>query len=160
MSKKKNPRKVKASQKPTKLKKGLVPGTVLILMGGQFRGRRVVFLKQLESGLLLVTGPYAINGVPLRRVNQRFCIATSSKVEIGKSGTDITDAHFAREAKKEKKSDSGMFTADTAKEAISDEKKTAQKDADKGVKVDGDMKAYLKARFSLSANMYPHEMKF
>merc|ERR1712226_1263453 len=124
-----------------KLKKGLSPGSVLILLAGRFRGRRVVFLKQLESGLLLVTGPYAINGVPLRRVNQRFCIATSSKVEIGKSGSAITDAHFAREAKKkDKKSDSGMFAADTAKEGISDEKKTAQKEADKDLKVDGDMK--------------------
>merc|ERR1711862_230200 len=124
------------------------------------RGRRVVFLKQLESGLLLVTGPYAVNGVPLRRVNQRFCIATSSKVEAGKSGSAVTDALFARDKKKGKKAESGMFAAESAKEGISDARKSAQKDADKGIKVDGDMKAYLKARFSLSANMYPHEMKF
>mmetsp|Transcript_78070 Transcript_78070/g.123178 ORF Transcript_78070/g.123178 Transcript_78070/m.123178 type:complete len:172 (+) Transcript_78070:61-576(+) len=158
LAKKKNPRKVKASQKPTKLRSSITPGTVLILLAGRFRGRRVVFLKQLESGLLLVTGPYAINGVPLRRVNQRFCIATSTKVEIGASGKDISDAFFARDGKKKKQS--GLFETDTPKEPISEEKKGAQKNADKTVKVDGDMKAYLKARFSLSANMYPHEMNF
>merc|ERR1711981_1144278 len=102
----------------TKLRSGITPGTVLILLAGRFRGRRVVFLKQLESGLLLVTGPYAVNGVPLRRVNQRFCIATSTKVPVG-DAKDISDAFFARDAKKKaKKTESGFFASDTAKEGL------------------------------------------
>merc|ERR1712106_968704 len=107
-----------------------------------------------ESGLVLVTGPYAVNGVPLRRVNQRFCIATSTKVNVGDAGKKITDAHFARAAKKkDKKTESGFFSTDKSKDPLSDEKKATQKEADKDIKVDADMKAYLKARFSLSANM-------
>merc|ERR1712129_286686 len=135
-----NARKVKQSKKPTKLRNSITPGTILVLLAGRFRGKRVVFLKQLDSGLLLVTGPYNVNGVPLRRVNQRFCIATSTKVNVG-DAKDITDAFFARDAKKkEKKTESGFFAAkDKKSEGRDDKKKAAQKTVDGTVKIESDI---------------------
>ena len=53
-----NSRKAK-SAKTAQLKKGYEAGSVIILLSGRFRGRRVVLLKQLESGLLLVSGTFS-----------------------------------------------------------------------------------------------------
>eukprot|EP00928_Gymnodinium_smaydae_P099210 TRINITY_DN93_c0_g1_i1.p1 TRINITY_DN93_c0_g1~~TRINITY_DN93_c0_g1_i1.p1 ORF type:complete len:181 (+),score=56.70 TRINITY_DN93_c0_g1_i1:77-619(+) len=164
-TKKKGTKKGSKVQKPTKIRKNIEAGSVLILLAGRFRGRRVVFLKQLDSGLLLVTGPYAVNGVPLRRVNQRYCIATSTKVDLkGANYSAVTDAHFARDAKKKQKKGESAFFADKAaeKSSMPESKKADQKKMDepvvKGLKAD--VKAYLKSRFSLTSNSRPHEMKF
>lgn len=99
----------------TKLRKGVEPGRVLILLAGRFRGKRVVFLKQLQSGLLLVTGPYKYNGVPLRRVNQVYTLTTSTKVDLkGVDASKIDDKLFKRE-KKSKNSQEEKFFAESNK---------------------------------------------
>ena len=103
---------VRDSKKPkaTKLRKSITPGTVLIVLAGRFRGRRVVFLKQLPSGLLLVTGPYKVNGVPLRRVNQAYVIPTSTKVDLaGVDVASVDDKFFTKNKKKMSRSEDGTF---------------------------------------------------
>ena len=55
---------------------------VVIILSGRFRGRRVVYLKKLESNLLLVTGPYKYNGVPLKRVNAAYVLPTNTKLKF------------------------------------------------------------------------------
>ena len=164
------PKKTNESKKPrpTKLRSSITPGTVLIVLAGRFKGKRVVFLKQLPSGLLLVTGPYKINGVPLRRLNQAYVLATSTKVDIsGANLAGIDDSYFAKLKQKKQKGD--MFFERRTELTEEDKKRIADKKA-KQVEFDKPLVAgigkvellgkYLSTRFTLRDNQKPHEMKF
>lgn len=163
------PKKSRKSPKPTKLRPSITPGSVLILLAGRFRGKRVVFLKQLESGLLLVTGPYKVNGVPLRRVNQAYVIATSTKVDLEgvKVDAKINDAYFAKTATKGSASAEAEFFSEgkpKEKEPFPEAKSADQKELDKAIvaaiQKQENLAKYLKASFGLSKGQFPHQMTF
>ena len=141
-----------------KLKKPLVAGQVVILVAGRFAGKRVVYLKQLASGLLLVTGPYNVNGVPLRRVNQKYVIASSTKVSVaGVDASKIDDKFFARE-KAAKGADASTKTKTSpARQAAQTAIDTALK---ANIAKEEQMEAYLKSKFSLKTGERPHALKF
>lgn len=156
----------KVRRNPPRLRKSITPGTVLIILAGRFRGKRVVFLKALESGLLLVSGPYKINGVPLRRVNQAYVIATSTKVDVkGVDVSSITDEYFSRAKDEPKGEEDQFFKGDAPKPAVvSDQRKADQKKVDdaliKAVQAVDKLESYLAAHFTLTANDKPHLMTF
>lgn len=154
--------------KPAKLRSSFEPGKVLIVLSGPYRGKRVVFLKQLESGLILITGPHKLNGVPLRRMNARNVIVTSTKVDLGKINLRaIDDSLFKKPVKKApKKSEENFFATENKeqKKELPAEFKELQKKVDGQVvpaikKVDK-LDKYLKSLFSLDNGQFPHEMKF
>lgn len=108
-------------------------------------------------------GPYAVNGVPLRRVNQAFVIATSTVVDISKVKLPATvnDSFFTAEKKAARAEHKKAFfevAAETV--ALPEEKKAIQKAVDDAIAVKADQKAYLKAAFSLSKGDKPHAMAF
>jgi len=154
------------------LRPSIKPGQILILVAGRHAGKRVVFMKQLKSGLLLVTGPFKLNGCPLRRINQIYVIATSTSVDISKVTVpaNVDDKFFNRvkAAKKPKKAAEGEIF-DTKKEVykVNEERKVAQLSVDKqlldALKASPEksmLNSYLKSKFSLSNKQYPHKMKF
>merc|ERR1712071_10205 len=140
-----------------KVRASLTAGTVAILLAGVHKGKRVIVLKALDTGLLLITGPHKLNGCPMRRVNQRYLVATSTKVDVSKVKIpeNVNDKYFARvkaekEAYKpseERKKD--QVTVDTQVLA-----------AIKATKDGAILRQYLKATFALSKGEFPHKMQF
>lgn len=157
-----------------KLRKSLTPGTVVILVAGVHKGKRAVFLKQLASGLLLITGPFALNAVPLRRVHQQYVIATATKLDIKdvKVPEEANDYFFRRIKKHNKqprKGDKRSLFAKKKKKAYkaSGQRKAMQKDMDTQllnvIKKSPEKKSllsYLSSMFGLRSSQYPHRMKF
>ncbi len=159
------PKNTRKTARPQKLRASLVPGTVLILLAGRFRGKRVVYLKNLKDNTLLVSGPFKVNGVPLRRVNARYVIATSTKVDVSSVDVSKFDVeYFAREKSPKGKSESKFFGEEQPKKEIKEERVSDQKSVDKQllaeIKKTPLLKEYLSATFSLKNGDKPHAMKF
>merc|ERR1712158_130319 len=151
-----------------KVRASLTPGTVAIILAGVHKGKRVIVLKQLGTGLLLVSGPYALNGCPLRRINQRYLLATKTIVDVSavKVPEHINDAYFKRAKKAAKaKKEGDIFEAKKEEYKPSEQRKTDQTAVDAGIleaikkHAYGKMlKQYLRTGFGLSKGEFPHKM--
>ncbi|CAF9935944.1 MAG: hypothetical protein HETSPECPRED_009956 [Heterodermia speciosa] len=166
-----SPKRVRKSIHPAKPRSSLQPGCVLILLAGRFRGKRVILLKHLPQGVLLITGPFKINGVPLRRVNARYVIATSFKVDLkgidGKAVEKVgEEGYFSRERKQDKKGEEAFFKQGEKpeKKQVASTRASDQKAVDKAIlsniKQVPDLREYLQSTFSLRNGDRPHEMKW
>ena len=125
------------------------------------------FLRLNNNNFTFYLGPYTVNGVPLRRVNQKYVIATKTKVPIdGVNVGAVDDKLFAREKRAKKIGEEKLFdvNAEPTKNDISPERKKIQTAIDTQLtanisKVEM-LSAYLKAKFTLSKADKPHAMVF
>jgi len=163
--------KVHKTKKAMSLRPSVTPGTVLIVLTGRHKGKRVVFLKQLaKSGLLLVTGPMKLNSTPLRRIAQAFVIATKTKIDVSgvKIPDHVNDDYFRRtNFKTPKKDDNDLFASGKTEYVVSDQRKADQKAVDgpimSAIRKHADRKmiyGYLGSRFALGKNQHPHKLLY
>ena len=159
--------------KCTKVRKSLQPGTVCIVLAGPYRGRRVVNLGPVGTqGLIAVTGPFKLNGVPLRRVDPAYVIATSTKVDISNVDcTEVENKLFGKAKKAMRKRSEKQFLKMKESTKVADEMK-AMFDVRKKLQIKIDesilknlsktpsMAKYIASRFTLRRNEAPHKMKF
>merc|ERR1711997_445204 len=117
------------------LRATLTPGKICILLAGAHKGKRVVVLKQLASGLVLITGPMKVNGCPMRRVNQMYLLATETSVDVSgvKLPDSINDDYFrrAKAPKAGKKTEGDIFANKKEEYKPSDQRKADQENVDK-----------------------------
>lgn len=83
------------NKKKYKEKKVIEKGSILILIGNKFNGKKCILLKYSKKGALIVSGPYSINGIPLRRINFKYAIQTDIKIDIlGLNTQFLSDKYF------------------------------------------------------------------
>lgn len=124
----------------------------------------------MPSGLLLVTGPYSLNQCPLRRISQRYVIATSTRANISKVQlpAHINDDYFKRADKKvQNRGEGDVFAAKKERYVPTEQKKADQAAVDKAVRTalstHKDKKLlfkYLRSYFALSSSQCPHRLRF
>jgi len=165
-------RKAPFSKHKRTLRKSLTPGTVVIILAGRHKGKRAVFLKQLASGLLLITGPFKLNATPLRRIHQSYVIATKTKLDVSKVKVPehLDDKYFKRSRKTKKttkSTDTDIFASKKEGYVLSDQRKKDQQEIDAQilsvVKAHPEKKflfGYLGSTWSLRKNEYPHKLVF
>ncbi|KAJ6621425.1 60S ribosomal protein L6 [Pseudolycoriella hygida] len=174
------PTKALVTSRPTKgvfklhkrsTRKSLIPGRVVIIVAGKHKGKRVIVLKVLQSGLLLITGPFSLNSTPLRRISQRYVIATQTRINMANVVVPdhINDAYFKREPKSTKRNrgEGEIFAPKKEVYTVSEKRKSDQATVDKSIKTalsqHKDKKLlfnYLRSYFALSSSQYPHRLKF
>jgi large subunit ribosomal protein L6e len=174
----------------TTTRRSLKAGTIAIMLAGRFRGKRVTVLKQLpKNGPLVVTGPFKYNGVPLRRVNSRYVIATQTSVDLaGVDTSKVTAETFKRAAKAKKAKGEKEFMTSAKKRAaetaarktakaskarganagkVSADRLALQKSIDTAViaavkkdKLGKEKAGYLRSVFTVKPGDCPHRMAF
>ena len=160
--------------KQAKLRPSVTPGTIGICLRGNQRAKRVVFIKQIDSGLLLVCNP--LNQCAPRTINHKYFLATKTKLDV--SGINVPEemnhtyfhnkrAERKAYAKALKKSSilGGDKPVRKVKE-LTPEKLAINKKLEDQVTAlikghpDPMFRRYMKALFKLGPRDYPHRMQF
>ena len=126
----------------------------------------------MASGNLLVTGPYAINGVPLKRVNPAYVISTSTKVSLDGVTANIDETLFKRQVRftknqlknasetRTKKSEAGQQASSTWRAEAKKIQGTVDGKLVENIKKIEHLGGYLSSRFTLTSGVRPHELTF
>ncbi|KAJ5727981.1 60S ribosomal protein L6 [Penicillium malachiteum] len=120
--------------------------------------KRVILLKHLDQGVLLVTGPFKINGVPSAVLTPATLSPHSKRVDVSsvdqKTLENVSAPDYFTKEKKAEKSRGGFLQAGRRP------RKAVDQSILSSIKKEDFLGSYLATTFSLRNGDKPHEMKW
>jgi ribosomal protein L14E/L6E/L27E len=78
-------------------------GSIIILLGSKLKGKKSILLKKTREGLFVISGPFCINGISLRRIHPRFVLPTEIKIELNNFNLHFLNDDYFKFLKKTNK---------------------------------------------------------
>nr|UXY86672.1 60S ribosomal protein L6B [Cryptomonas paramecium] len=81
-------------------------GSVAIISFGKLRGKKAIILRTTKCRMFVISGPFSLNGISIRRIKYNHLIPTQNRLNISSVDTKIFDDEYFIFLKKSKKTGS------------------------------------------------------
>lgn len=117
----------------------LEPGNIVVVLEGIHAGKRVIFIKQLPDCKAVVTGISSINGVSAFKIDERYLLKVTAKIQLSSELAFDTDSLY----------ESKMNEAEKMEFELTDSEKSAEKLLLNSISKIKYMKTYLAEPFKV-----------
>ncbi|AEA38705.1 60S ribosomal protein L6B (nucleomorph) [Cryptomonas paramecium] len=78
-------------------------GSIVIISFGKLRGKKAIILRTTKCQMFVISGPFSLNGISIRRIKPGHIITTRNRLDVDSVNTRIFDDEYFIFLKKSRK---------------------------------------------------------